>query len=91
MGKGIDYISGDDRVMGLTKVPSDDERMKIEAMLSCGVQLPFLSVFARNRLLLFKSDAKATGLLALVDVLKGQMEKENKSFLDKARDVIGSG
>jgi hypothetical protein len=89
VGKGIDHLSGKDRIKTLSKIPNERQRYKILMMYSMSELFPFLKENADDLLQLYVSDNKVRGRDGIEAVLKAQVASDRLSMKDRLMGFIG--
>jgi hypothetical protein len=91
VAKGLDYLSSEERAKGLSKIPDNKSRGRLQLGYAMGTMFPFLTVACDVQLLLLISDNKALGRTGIIDVLKGQVQAEQKGLAARAAGFVGGG
>jgi len=83
ISKGIGYLTSEERIKTLSKIPSVAELNQISLMYSMAQLFPFLEIHANILLQLFVSDSKASGRVLLTEILKAQQQEERDASTSK--------
>jgi hypothetical protein len=91
VGKGIDHLSGAERIATLSQIKNEQGRYKILLMYQASEMFPFLKDAADKLLQLNVSDNNARGRAGIEKVLSAQVASDRLSMKDRLMGFIGRG